>query len=482
MKLGSVQFFSLVAAMGLATSCSSGDEQAGSTHGPATTSGSTDSSTGGTSATGGSTASSSSSGTAGGGGGGGGSAPLPTSWNLDYSTYLGGSAWEHARDIFVDSQGNAYVVGGTQSWNFPVTPGAYDTSFDDTGKLIGIFGHMDGFITKYSPTGVMLWSTFLGGPNYDRIYAVEVDPQGFVYVTGRAGPGFPVTSGALQEQFKGSDHTDSYGWQNAFAAKLSPDGSSLLWATYVGVATLSRDLALDAQGNVYLTPGNPDEPSQGSIDHSWYAGSYQATPDVATVVRALMVRLDLVAASFPRWGVPEAAVDFFTAIAVLTGLPLHASLAKMVDRSKRMGFAIDHRYRHVDRHHGLGSFEAIARLAPEHLWHHRLFEAGQINRQGNDRGRGELQPSGLEAVERAQRLVANPIWHRDLRDRNFDLLVERTLVERQRSACGQLELSALGAHQIARRGQLAAAAASAAAAAAAATVASDLIGAASTGK
>jgi hypothetical protein len=96
-----------------------------------------------------------------------------------------------------------------------------------------------------------MWSTFLGGAAYDRIYAAEVDTQGYVYVSGRAGPGFPVTPGAFQPAFAGTTNPGNYGNQNGFLAKLSPDGATLIWATYVGVGELVRDLAIDADGDVY---------------------------------------------------------------------------------------------------------------------------------------------------------------------------------------------------------------------------------------
>ncbi len=176
-------------------------------------------------------------------------------YRLEYSTYFGGSDWEHARDVVADAQGNVFMVGGTASRDFPTTPGAYDRTFNESGRATGKAGDCDVFVVKVSPQGKLLWSTLLGGPNYDRAYAVELDAEGNVCIAGRAGPGFPVTEGAFQTRYGGSGYNGFYGSQNGFVAKLSPDGSRLLWSSFVGVGELCRDLAIDADGDLYLPLG-----------------------------------------------------------------------------------------------------------------------------------------------------------------------------------------------------------------------------------
>ncbi len=195
------------------------------------------------------------------------------SYDLSFSTYIGGTAWEHARDVFADAQGNVYICGGTASHDFPTTPGAYDRTFnfgDASGQ------ECDAFICKFGPDGRLIWSTYLGSPGYDRAYGIEVDAEGYVYVAGRAGRGFPTTPGAFQPTFQGYNGGGYGGFQNGFVAKLSPDGSKLLWASYVGVAQLSRDIALDAQGNIYLPLAFPNK---GSLPpSSWLANAFQKAP------------------------------------------------------------------------------------------------------------------------------------------------------------------------------------------------------------
>ena len=196
-------------------------------------------------------------------------------YDLDFSTYFGGSDWEHARDVFVDAQGNVYITGGTASSDFPTTPGAYDRTYNTGGSQIGSAGNCDAFVCKFDSNGSLIWSTYLGSPNYDRGYGIEVDTQGYVYIAGRAGPGFPVTSGAFQTNFQGVD-AGIYSMQNGFVAKLSPDGSSLVWASYVGVGSANRDIAIDNNGDIYLPLRY--ENKGGTAPSQWFVNGFQKTP------------------------------------------------------------------------------------------------------------------------------------------------------------------------------------------------------------
>ncbi len=182
-------------------------------------------------------------------------AQSPNSYQLAYTTYLGGVHFEQARDLAVDKDGNIYVTGGTSSNNFPTTPGVYNTVYNNAGSAtVGTWGPMMVFIAKFTPQGDLVWSTYLGGPNYDRAYAIEVDQHGYVYVGGRAGDDFPTTPGAFQEQFtQFGGKNNLYGHQNGFIAKLSPDGAQLLWSTYYGSDSYGffRDIDIDEEGYVY---------------------------------------------------------------------------------------------------------------------------------------------------------------------------------------------------------------------------------------
>ncbi len=209
---------------------------------------------------------------------------LSLSFTPSFSTYLGGSGTESIRDAAVDAQGNVYVTGATQSANFLATPGVFGTSFHTSGVMLS-----DAFVTKFDPSGHVLWSTFLGGPEYDRAYAIEVDELGYVYVAGRAGPGFPVTPGALQTTFAGGTLPDgAYGPQDGFVCKLKPDGSGVVFCTYFGnsSAEIVRDIAIDANHNIYVATATT---AADPFPAAWFTNAYQKTVRGGT--DALIVKL-----------------------------------------------------------------------------------------------------------------------------------------------------------------------------------------------
>lgn len=178
-----------------------------------------------------------------------------------FVTYLGGSDFEHGRDVTFDCEGNLYVAGGTRSNEFPHTLG-------------GPAGGTDVFVAKYDPAGTLLWAHRFGGPNYDRAYALELDGDGNLVVAGRSGDGLPTTAGALQEAFGGDmDVAGGYGQEDGFVAKLTTDGE-LQWATYFGGAgrDFIRDVAIDDAGDVYVAA------SQVTRDHPHITpGSFDGT-------------------------------------------------------------------------------------------------------------------------------------------------------------------------------------------------------------
>ncbi len=155
---------------------------------------------------------------------------------LAYTTYLGGSLTDECRGIAVDTQGCAHVVGDTTSINFPVTPGAFQTTNA---------GLSDVFVTKFSSDGSsLIYSTYLGGSGSDLGYAIALDTQGCSYVTGQtASANFPITPGAFQTTAGG-----------IFVTKLAADGESLIYSTFLGDSGgIGYGIAVDSQGCAYIT-------------------------------------------------------------------------------------------------------------------------------------------------------------------------------------------------------------------------------------
>jgi uncharacterized repeat protein (TIGR01451 family) len=163
---------------------------------------------------------------------------------LDYSTYLGGSDVDFGTGIALDGQGNVYLSGYTSSKDFPVVNGFQST----------LNGIQNAFVTKLNPTGNgIVYSTYLGGSALDAASAVAVDGAGSAFVTGSAtSEDFPVRN-AVQPALGGV--------MNAFIAKLSPSGSSLIYSTYLGGSSqdAGNAIALGSNGAAYIT-GNTDSP------------------------------------------------------------------------------------------------------------------------------------------------------------------------------------------------------------------------------
>jgi uncharacterized protein (TIGR03437 family) len=198
------------------------------------------------------------------------SRPLVVDPVLTYSTYLGGNDWDEVEAVAVDASGNAYLMGQTYSVNFPtVRPaqGAY-------GGQPGLFTNGDAFITKLSADGTALvYSTFLGGNNSDAGIGIAVDGSGNAYVTGMTrSPNFP-TMHPTQSSMRGGG--------NAFVAKLSPEGNSLVYSTYLGGTSANFEeygaaVAVDATGAPYVAgvTASADFPtSPGAFQRSRRTGS-----------------------------------------------------------------------------------------------------------------------------------------------------------------------------------------------------------------
>ncbi|MBK5229367.1 MAG: SBBP repeat-containing protein, partial [Actinobacteria bacterium] len=157
---------------------------------------------------------------------------------LVYSTYLGGASDDVGYGIAVDSSGEAYVTGFTNSTKFP-TVAPFQGS--DAGST-------DAFVTKLDRTGsALIYSTYLGGTGHDTGYAIAVDQEGVAYVTGTtSSTDFPT-----QAPFQGSKAAGA----DAFVIKLNRTGSTLIYSTYLGGSSddFGDGIAADPSGAAYVT-------------------------------------------------------------------------------------------------------------------------------------------------------------------------------------------------------------------------------------
>ena len=208
---------------------------------------------------------------------------------LLFSAVLGGSdrdeLWERGR-IAVDASGCFYLTGRTRSTDFPITLGAFSEVYGGGGY--------DSFVAKLSADGSSLvYSTYLGGVDRDQGMGLVINVSGEAYVVGRTGSGdFPVTLGAYQETYGGGS------W-DAFVAKLTADGTGLVYSTFIGGTETDDawDIALDApSGEVYLAgrTGSPGFPVTAGAFDTTFNGGYE---DVY-VSKVNATGTDLVASTF----------------------------------------------------------------------------------------------------------------------------------------------------------------------------------------
>jgi hypothetical protein len=165
----------------------------------------------------------------------------PDGSDLLFGSFMGGRELDGGSGIAAGPSGAIYLSGFTESDNFPVTPGAYDSV---------LAGEADAFVAKIDPAAEssLESSTFLGGTVEDRSRDIAVDDYGQAYAVGYTESAeFPTTPGAYDTVFGGVE--------DVFVTKFTPDGSDLVFSTFLGGSNSERGegIGLDPEANVYLT-------------------------------------------------------------------------------------------------------------------------------------------------------------------------------------------------------------------------------------
>ena len=181
---------------------------------------------------------------------------------LIYSTYLGGSREDRGLRVAIDSEGNAYVTGDTDSFNFTTTAGALQANAG---------GGADAFVAKLNSSGTQLiYSTYLGGSGIEGGTAIAVDASGSAVVTGFTGSTNFPTSSALQQTFGGGSF-------DGFVAKIGARGTHLDYSSYLGGTDVDSGFgaAVDAAGSLFIMglTKSIDFPTAGALQRNNAGGA-----------------------------------------------------------------------------------------------------------------------------------------------------------------------------------------------------------------
>jgi uncharacterized repeat protein (TIGR01451 family) len=191
----------------------------------------------------------------------------PTGDSILFSTYLGGSGGESARGLVVDAKGSAYLAGITSSSDFPVTSGVAQAKCGGTCQ-------QNAFVAKFSPAGdKLVYATYVGGGATDDAADLALDSSGNAYLAGHTtSPDFPLATPYQKSCVTDATSTSKACMATAFVTKITADGSTFAYSTYLGgsLGTKATAIAIDAQGSAYVTGStqSPDFPVVKALQKS----------------------------------------------------------------------------------------------------------------------------------------------------------------------------------------------------------------------
>jgi gliding motility-associated-like protein len=198
---------------------------------------------------------------------------------LNFPSILSYNYGDGARgEIMTDNNNNVYVVSTTNSTDFPVTPGAFQTT---TGG-----GGQDGVVFKMDPNlSNMIWSSYIGGSGADAVYGIVLDTNDDVYVTGGTSSiNFPTTSGTLHTNYLGGN-------SDGFITKISANGSSILKSTYYGSDAYDQSYLIEhgPTGKIYVFGQTAKTGSAFIYNATWAKPSggqfvSKIEPDLSTLI------------------------------------------------------------------------------------------------------------------------------------------------------------------------------------------------------
>jgi hypothetical protein len=195
--------------------------------------------------------------------------------NLLNSAFWGGWSNEFGYSLAIDGNGEVVVGGVTFSQDFPTTPGAYQTTVNDTNNA---------FILKYQPSNnSLIFSTYIGGDSWEYIRSIYIDNKNEIYFAGPTGKpaegakAYPTTPGSFDKTINGK--------RDLFVTKMDPGGSNLIYSTFIGGDGDEETgrIDVDSQGNVFLT-GTIDSGVNFTVTSGCFDSSYNGEDDAFVLI------------------------------------------------------------------------------------------------------------------------------------------------------------------------------------------------------